>query len=96
MKDSSICFLSGSDYSVFNLTTTDRVANFCDKQPFLGSCKVLNRGYRHEMSTGIRGKRNVVTSRSTAKKILERFSKKCAKEKDGGGGGGGGGDEAYK
>ena len=33
--------------------------------------------------TGIRGKRNVVTSRSTAERILERFSK-SAKEKDGG------------
>ena len=33
--------------------------------------------------TGIRGKRNVVTSRSTAEKILERFLK-SAKEKDGG------------
>ena len=42
--------------------------------------------------TGILGKRNVVISRSTAKKILERFLK-SAKEKDGvrGGGGGGGG-----
>ena len=39
--------------------------------------------------TGILGKRNVVTSRSAAKKILERFFK-SAKEKDGGGGGGGG------
>ena len=39
--------------------------------------------------TGIRGKRNVVTSRSTGEKILERFLK-SAKEKDGGGGGGGG------
>ena len=37
--------------------------------------------------TGIRGKRNVVTSRSTAEKILERLLK-SAKEKDGGGGGG--------
>ena len=43
MKDSSVRFLSGSDYSDFNLTTPDRVANFCDKQPVLGSCKVLNR-----------------------------------------------------
>ena len=33
--------------------------------------------------TGIRGKRNVVTSRSTAEKILERLLK-SAKEKDGG------------
>ena len=33
--------------------------------------------------TGIRGKRNVVTSRSTAEKILEGFLK-SAKEKDGG------------
>ena len=32
--------------------------------------------------TGIRGKRNVATSRSTAEKILERFLK-SAKEKDG-------------
>ena len=32
--------------------------------------------------TGIRGKRSVVTSRSTAEKILERFLK-SAKEKDG-------------
>ena len=32
--------------------------------------------------TGIRGKQNVVTSRSTAKKILEWFLK-SAKEKDG-------------
>ena len=32
--------------------------------------------------TGIRGKRNVVTSRSTAEKVLERFLK-SAKEKDG-------------
>ena len=32
--------------------------------------------------TGILGKRNVVTSRSTAEKILERFLK-SAKEKDG-------------
>ena len=32
--------------------------------------------------TGIRGKRNVVTSRSTAEKILERFLK-SDKEKDG-------------
>ena len=39
MKDSSVCFLCGSDYSVFNLTTPDRFANFCDKQPVLG-CKV--------------------------------------------------------
>ena len=38
--------------------------------------------------TGILGKRNVVISRSAAKKILERFFK-SAKEKDGGGGGGG-------
>ena len=50
MKDSSICFLSGSDYSDFNLNTPDRVANVCDKQPVLGSCKVLNSGYRHELS----------------------------------------------
>ena len=41
--------------------------------------------------TSIRGKRNVVTSRSTAEKILERFLK-SAKENDGGWGG----DEAYK
>ena len=40
--------------------------------------------------TGIRGKRNVVTSRSTAEKILERFLK-SAKEKDGWGVGWGGG-----
>ena len=45
--------------------------------------------------TGIRGKRNVVTSRSTGEKILERFLK-SAKEEDGkgegrGGAGGGGG-----
>ena len=33
--------------------------------------------------TGIRGKRNVVISRSTTEKILERFLK-SAKEKDGG------------
>ena len=39
--------------------------------------------------TGIRGKRNVVTSRSTAEKILERFLK-SAKEKTGGT------NEAYK
>ena len=50
MKDSSICFLSGSDYSVFNLTTPDHVSKFCDKQPVLGSYKVLNRGYSHELS----------------------------------------------
>ena len=40
--------------------------------------------------TGIRGKRNVFTSRSTGEKILERFLK-SAKEKDWEGG-----DEAYK
>jgi len=39
--------------------------------------------------TGIQGKRNVVTSRSTAEKILERFLK-SAKEKDEGE------NEAYK
>ena len=39
--------------------------------------------------TGIQGKRNVVTSRSTDEKILERLLK-SAKKKMGGGGGGGG------
>ena len=86
MKDSSICFLSGSDHSVFNLTTLNGVANFCDKQPILGSCKVLNRGYRHEMS-------NLLVSGGNGM-ILERFKKKkYAKEKDEGRGGGGGGGE---
>ena len=45
-----------------------------------------NKAERHSgegvILTGIRGKRNVVTSRSTAEKILERFLK-SAKEKDG-------------
>ena len=50
MKEFSICFQSDSDYVVFNLTTPHRVANFCDKQPVLGSCKVLNRRYCHELS----------------------------------------------
>ena len=44
--------------------------------------------------TGIQGKRNVVTSRSTDEKILERLLKSAKKKM--GGGGGGGGDEAYK
>ena len=33
-KDFSACFLSVLAYSVFNLTTPHRVANFYDKQPF--------------------------------------------------------------
>ena len=36
--------------------------------------------------TGIRGKRKVVTSRSTAEKILERFLKSAKEKKKGGGG----------
>ena len=36
--------------------------------------------------TAIRGKRKVVTSRSTAEKILERFFKSAKEKKKGGGG----------
>ena len=97
MKDSSICFLSGSDHSVFNLTTPDRVANFCDKQPFLGSCKVLNRGYRHEMSNLLvsGGNGMLLHPGQLPKRSWNGFQKNVPRKKTGGGGGGGG-NEAYK